>query len=563
MSSARMLACWSLVVAAGAFAPHGARSIRVAPQCPSHAHNLRWVLSEVSEGTKRRRFAAPRLPSARVRVNVLPPTAPPSPITIVVPEELLRKPEPPQLPPPAPKKLDHRPLLPIYACVFTQWLGYGLGFSTMPMHMINIGFRATDLGLVQACFSLAMMLSCPLLVRLSRHRGRIPVLRQCLIVGTLSSFLLAAAGCGSSASPQRLAAMMGARMLAGMAGACIPVAQAAVSDVVTDPEQRANALAVVQASSSLGIVVGPPVAALLQGLFGSVIGLSTGFVFMAVFAIDGIVSALNYASLAGMKDAGAEEAEAEAPSTPRPVSSEVEGSLVVVTGAGLDVDVVATDDDDEKDGLPAAAAGELWRQYCFRAISFVCRWKMITGLSTYQLYAQRFLGYGPLACSAVLSLSAATQFGTQLLLLPRLLPRIGEHRTAALGLLLIGFGFGGCALTKVQPLHLLLYWSACIGLALAETAAAVLASRYARSERRRDANLASLQSTQACSNIFAPIAAGVMFERSAGAAALPGALPILFTGALALCAAPVALVVKKFDDAWEGRGRPAAATASR
>ena len=55
-----------------------------------------------------------------------------------------------------------------------------------------------------------------------------------------------------------------------------------------------------------------------------------------------------------------------------------------------------------------------------------------------------------------------------------------------------------------------------------------------------------------------------MFERSAGAASITGALPILFTGALALCAAPVALVVRKFDDVWEGRegreGRPAAAT---
>ena len=105
---------------------------------------------------------------------------------------------------------------------------------------------------------LARVLSCPLLVRRSSRAGRLDVLRLCMAVGTLSSFLLAFAGCASAASPQRLAAMMGARALAGFAGACIPVAQAAVSDIVRDPAQRANALAVVQASSSLGIVVGLP-----------------------------------------------------------------------------------------------------------------------------------------------------------------------------------------------------------------------------------------------------------------------------------------------------------------
>lgn len=503
-----------------------------------------------------------------------------------------------------PQPLNHWPLVPIYACVFTQWLGYGLGLSTMPMHMVSLGFKATDLGGVQACFSLAMMLSCPLLVRRSSRAGRLAVLRLCLAVGTLSSFLLAFAGCASAASPQRLAAMMGARALAGFAGACIPVAQAAVSDVVRDPAQRANALAVVQASSSLGIVVGPPLAALLHLLFGSVLGLSTGAIFLAVFAIDGIVSALSLLALRGRTVVVDAHAVADTAVVERDEREEVEGmqqqwereqlkhqleqQLLLDPGpkqrrhartdggGGRPLGGGGGGRDEATIEKPAVAAavtrpaadvvkpstGELWRQNLFRAVAFVCRWKMITGLSTYQLYTQRFLGYGALSRSAALSLSAATQFGVQLLVLPRLMPKLGEHRTTSLGLLLIGVGFAGCGLISAQPLHAMLYWAACAGLALAETGAAVLASRYSRCEVRRDANLGMLQSLQACSNIFAPLVAGLMFEGSLTAAFRPGALPILFTGALGLAAVPLPLIVKYFDTQWDAM-KPVAASEKR
>ena len=39
-------------------------------------------------------------------------------------------------------------------------------------------------------------------------------------------------------------------------------------------------------------------------------------------------------------------------------------------------------------------------QNLFRAVAFVCRWKMITGLSTYQLYTQRS-ATAPVAAAAL------------------------------------------------------------------------------------------------------------------------------------------------------------------
>ena len=207
------------------------------------------------------------------------------------------------------------------------------------------------------------------------------------------------------------------------------------------------------------------------------------------------------------------------------------------------------------------STGELWRQNLFRAVAFVCRWKMINGLSTYQLYTQRFLGYGALSRSAALSLSAATQFGVQLLVLPRPMPKLGEHRTTSLVLLLIGVGFAGCGPYQRSPC--MRCSTVCgAGLALAETGAAVLASRYSRCEVRRDANLGMLQSLQACSNIFAPLVAGLMFEGSLTAAFRPGALPILFTGALGLAAVPLPLIVKYFDTQWDAM-KPVAASEKR
>jgi len=146
-------------------------------------------------------------------------------------------------------------LAPIALGVFAQMLGEGIAISSLPLHMTSLGASPVLAGAATSCFSFAQMLCCPLLVRLSSRVGRIVVLRVCLAGATASSLLIAFSG--------NTAGIITGRCLAGVFAASVPVAQAAVTDVVAANE-TALALSRVSASSQLGVVVGPAASAILQ-----------------------------------------------------------------------------------------------------------------------------------------------------------------------------------------------------------------------------------------------------------------------------------------------------------
>ncbi|CAJ1363806.1 unnamed protein product, partial [Effrenium voratum] len=108
--------------------------------------------------------------------------------------------------------------------VFVQMLGEGIAISSIPLHLLSFGASPLQVGLATSCFSLAQMLCCPVLVSASGRFGRLPVLRVCLAGAASASLLIAVSNsiCG----------IMVGRFLAGAFAASVPVAQAAVTDLV-------------------------------------------------------------------------------------------------------------------------------------------------------------------------------------------------------------------------------------------------------------------------------------------------------------------------------------------
>jgi predicted MFS family arabinose efflux permease len=96
----------------------------------------------------------------------------------------------------------------------------------------------------------------PVLGRISDLVGRKPVLWISLM-GTVASYLILAA-------TDRYEWVLAARILAGILGGNIPVAQAAMADSST-PEERSKVLGMIGAAFGLGFVLGPAMAGLLSG----------------------------------------------------------------------------------------------------------------------------------------------------------------------------------------------------------------------------------------------------------------------------------------------------------
>ncbi|MGH7238130.1 MAG: MFS transporter, partial [Candidatus Saccharimonadales bacterium] len=116
------------------------------------------------------------------------------------------------------------------------------------------GLTGTTLGVLTASFSIAQFFATPVLGSLSDKWGRKPLLVISL-AGTCISFLL-------FAEARVLIVLFAARILDGLTGGNVSVAQAMVADTAT-PHDRAKKFGILGSSFAFGFVIGP----LIGGLF--------------------------------------------------------------------------------------------------------------------------------------------------------------------------------------------------------------------------------------------------------------------------------------------------------
>ena len=147
------------------------------------------------------------------------------------------------------------PLVIIFVTVFIDLLGFGIIIPLLPFYAETFGASALVVGLLSTSFSLMQFLFAPVWGRLSDIFGRRPIILAGLL-GSAVSYL--AFGLADS-----LTMLFAARILAGIAGANIPTAQAFIADSTT-PENRAKGMGLVGAAFGLGFIFGPAIGGFLS-----------------------------------------------------------------------------------------------------------------------------------------------------------------------------------------------------------------------------------------------------------------------------------------------------------
>ena len=164
-------------------------------------------------------------------------------------------------------------LLTIFLIVFIDLLGFSLILPLLPYYAETYGANATLVGLLVASYAAAQLVGAPLLGRLSDRYGRRPIL-LISVAGTLVGFLLLGFAdpigrffAGMIAPPAVNAFILGvlfaSRILDGLTGGNITVAQAYITDV-TDEQNRARGLGMIGAAFGLGFIIGPATGGLLS-----------------------------------------------------------------------------------------------------------------------------------------------------------------------------------------------------------------------------------------------------------------------------------------------------------
>jgi len=161
------------------------------------------------------------------------------------------------------KKVKGNPLLAVFSTIFIDMLGVGILIPVFPLLVLphspyritptgwTIGDGFILLGWLSAVYPLAQFFAAPILGQLSDRYGRKIVLTVS-IIGTSFAYALFAIGVATKNIPL----MFLSRIVDGLTGGNISVAQAVIADIST-PKNRAKNFGLVGAAFGLGFIFGP------------------------------------------------------------------------------------------------------------------------------------------------------------------------------------------------------------------------------------------------------------------------------------------------------------------
>ena len=153
----------------------------------------------------------------------------------------------------------------IFLTVFIDLLGFGILIPILPAFAkTQLLVDETAIGLVVAVYSFVQFLFNPILGRLSDKYGRKPIIVISLFINAIGYVLFA--------FTTSYVLLLVSRIVAGIGGSSISVAQAYIADVTTK-EDRAKGMGIIGAAFGLGFLFGP----LIGGFLASYGYMVTGF----------------------------------------------------------------------------------------------------------------------------------------------------------------------------------------------------------------------------------------------------------------------------------------------
>ncbi|MFQ5746823.1 MAG: MFS transporter [Gemmatimonadota bacterium] len=389
----------------------------------------------------------------------------------------------------------------VFLTVFLDLIGFGIVLPLLPFFATSLGASAFEIGLIIASYSAMQFVFSPIWGRLSDRHGRRPILLIGLVGSGVSYIVFALS--------RTIGVLLLSRVVAGIMGANIPVAQAFIADS-TDNRNRARGMGLIGAAFGLGFIVGP--------------------------ALGGILSRWGYA-LPGLVAAGLSLSNAIAAFVYLPESYPPDRRRHVPSGAGTRAIVERL-----------AEVQEILGRVALRepiVAFFIATLGFAAFTATFPLFLDEPLGLSAVHAGAFFAVIGLIAAGVQGGLIGPVVERFGERRTAAAGGLLLGSGLFVLAVWNGLGATLALLLPIGGGWGLVAPSLQSLVSRRARPEEQGRV-LGVNQSMSSAARVVGPIAGGWLFGAfgyrwqflSAGALLLLCASWILAMGDLASSGSP-------------------------
>jgi len=154
----------------------------------------------------------------------------------------------------------------IFLTVFIDLVGFGIVVPMLPLYARDFGAHGIIIGLIFSAYSIMQFIFSPIWGKFSDRVGRRPVLLLSTSAACVSYVLFAVAS-GMTNQALALALVVLSRVLAGICGGNIAVAQAYVADI-TPPEKRSKMMGMIGMAIGLGFVFGPGIGAFSLSTMG-------------------------------------------------------------------------------------------------------------------------------------------------------------------------------------------------------------------------------------------------------------------------------------------------------
>jgi multidrug resistance protein len=374
----------------------------------------------------------------------------------------------------------------IWTTVALDLVGFGIVLPILPLYARELDASPTAIGALVASFSLMQLVFSPLWGRVSDRWGRKPVLVVSLVGTAIGSLLTGLAG--------SLWLLFAGRIIDGISGASVSVAQAAVTDLAP-PAQRARLLGLLGAAFGVGFVVGPAL-----GSLAAVGGRQLPFLLAAAVAAGNAVVALRRLPETHPDPAVGGRRAAHGPG-PGPTPTGATGAGTDVAGEPLPVDGTA-------DALQPPVSSGLLR---FAVVAFTSLVAFSAFEATFSLLGQERFDLTLGSTGALFAAIGVVLVVVQAGLIHPVVSRLGEVPTLRLGLALDVVGLGLLAVSTSWPPLVAALLLLVVGQGLVTPTLSSIVAGRARADRRGRA-LGFQQSAGGLARVVGPAVGGAAFE---------------------------------------------------
>jgi len=352
----------------------------------------------------------------------------------------------------------------LFLIIFIDLLGFGLVIPLLPFYGLHFGAGTTAVVWLLGVFSLAQLVSAPILGRLSDRFGRKPILLLGLACSVVSYLWMGMAG--------SLWMLFAARFFAGAGAGTIGAVFAYVTDTTT-PETRARGMGIIGAAFGLGFTLGPALSLVISN------EPSTSELAIPLFIAAGLSAVAFALALVFLKESLPPEAR-RAPAQP----GRIEFARRIATGRPTLMRLIV--------------------------IGFIMTAAFASLESTFTLWARETLRWGPHDVALMFIFVGLVLSGIQGGLIGRLTKLFGEMRLLAASAVLLLLGLLGIPFVHNLPPLVFINIALASGMALFGPSSNSLISREAAIDERGGV-LGVSQSAQSLARVVGPLVAGPLY----------------------------------------------------